>query len=155
MIPKKSTERRLVLRAHEYWQELRGDRDFPLADAFDERVLGDDWAWSLVIGLGTAPEEAVFRHIGNHLWNPDWGNRDGLLVKDCPKPALLAAAVDYIPRVLDRQVPISIGGELEVTDMSILYRSILLPLSSNGSDVDALLGAANFRPIGTYEEEED
>lgn len=154
MIPKKSTERRLVLRIHEYWQELRGDDDFPAAASFDERVLGEDWPWCLIIGLENSADDAVFRHVGSHLWNPDWGSREGQLVKDCPNPSLLAAAVNYIPRVLDRQVPISIGGELAVTDMSILYRSILLPLSSNGSQIDGLLGAANFRPIGTNEEEE-
>ncbi len=139
---------------HEYWQELRADGDFPATADFHEGVLGEDWLWSLIIGLGETPDEAVFRHVGNHLWNPDWGSWDGLSLRDCPQPSLLAAAVDYIPRVLDRQVPISIGGELAVTDMSILYRSILLPLSSNGSDIDGLLGAANFRPIGTQEVEE-
>ncbi|WP_282609564.1 hypothetical protein [Pelagibius sp. Alg239-R121] len=151
MIPNKSTERRLVLRVLEYWQALRGDRDFPAAAAFDDRVLGDDWAWSLVIGLGAGPDNAEFKHVGDNLRTPDWSAGADLLVKDCPRPSLLGAAVEYMPRVLDRQVPISIGSELNVAGTMILYRSILLPLSNDGTVIDGLLGAANFRPIGTNE----
>jgi hypothetical protein len=45
-------------------------------------------------------------------------------------------------------VPISRGGEfIKYDGMKVLYRSIILPMSDDGSSVSGLLGAANCREV--------
>jgi hypothetical protein len=40
-----------------------------------------------------------------------------------------------------------IEGSARLSDIGILYRSALLPLSDDGIVIDHVLGAANYRPL--------
>jgi hypothetical protein len=68
-----------------------------------------------------------------------------------PEGTLLEQAVGICDEVLARKVPITRGGEFEhVQGGTVLYRSIILPLSEGQGPIDFLLGAANSK---TKEEE--
>ena len=57
-------------------------------------------------------------------------------------------ATDYVGLVLQKRVPVSRGGALHETDgTERLYRSILLPMSDDGTTISGLLGAANCREV--------
>ncbi len=74
-------------------------------------------------------------------------------VRDCaltdvPAASLIEHAASYYHEILDRGVPISRGGEfIKYDGMKVLYRSIILPMSDDGSSVSGLLGAANCREV--------
>jgi hypothetical protein len=141
-------ERRLVLRLLAYWDDLRGDRDYPRADDIDARVIGDDWAHCFLLRL-TGDELAGSRllHVGNVLLGdlPD-GAPETLV--EVPESALLHHAAGFADQTLAKAVPVSLGGEALLTVGRTLFRSILLPLSNDGTTIDHLLGAANGRPVG-------
>jgi hypothetical protein len=88
-----------------------------------------------------------FDHIGSALDVPGWAWSSGTRLADCPDDTLLKAATSFFPRVLDREVPICIGDTTRHIDHPIMFRAILLPLSSDGERIDALFGAANWRTI--------
>jgi hypothetical protein len=141
-------ERRLVLRLLAYWDDLRGDRDYPRADDIDSQTIGDDWAKCFLLRL--APDtlgDSRLLHIGADLLSglPD-GAPDTLA--KVPKTALLHHAAGFADQTLAKAVPVSLGGEAVLADGKTLFRSILLPLSNDGTAIDHLLGAANGRPIG-------
>ncbi len=69
-----------------------------------------------------------------------------LLAKERPEGTLLEQAVGIYDEVLARKVPITRGGEFEhVQGGTVLYRSIILPLSEGQGTIDFLLGAANSK----------
>jgi hypothetical protein len=141
-------ERRLVLRLLAYWDDLRGDRDHPRADDVDAEMIGDDWAHCFLLRLaGDGPAGSRLLHVGNALLGdlPD-GAPDTLV--QVPETALLHHAAGFVDQTLAKAVPVSLGGEAVLSGGRTLFRSILLPLSDDGTTIDHLLGAANGRPVG-------
>lgn len=140
-------ERRLVLRLLAYWDDLRGDRDFPRADELDPQTVGDDWGQCFLVRLSKgALGDSALLHVGDRLQD---GMPDGVPAKlhEVPETALLHHAAGFAAKTLEKGVPVSLGGEAELSAGKTLYRSILLPLSNDGTTIDHLLGAANSRPV--------
>jgi hypothetical protein len=140
-----SEDRRLVTRVLAYWDTLRDARAFPGASDIDPAAIEDDWAMCFLVTVGSHPGRCVFRRIGEDLRIPGWDEADGHTVMECPENTLLRKAASYMPKVLEKRVPVSVGGEFEDGDFKVLYRSILLPLSDDGVQVNCMLGAVNCR----------
>ena len=67
---------------------------------------------------------------------------------ELPEDCLIQYAVQYYREVLDKEVPISRGGDfIKYDGLKVLYRSIILPMSDDGATISGLLGAANCREI--------
>jgi len=139
-------ERRLVLRLMAYWDDLRGERGYPPAREIEPATVGDDWAHCVVIEVGQPLAASTFVHIGQALdpQLPEGGERK---LESLPADSLLYHATAYLERVLEKRVPMSLGGKATVAGNSVLYRSILLPLSNDGRKIDHVLGAANCRVV--------
>jgi hypothetical protein len=144
MIPAPEFERRLVLRVLNHWQDLCGDRPYQSRGQIDPERFGDDWANCFILALD-AGAEPLFLYAGTAFAGPDWTDAVGKRIGECPEETLLRSAATFFPRVLDRRIPMSVGGPGVNFGRAILYRSILLPLSEDGERIDALLGAANCR----------
>lgn len=137
-------ERRLVLRLLDYWRDLAGDRDMPAPKDVDGTAISDMWGHCFVIAVEDG--EPTFTHIGD--WHREFHGVDMACapVRTVESDTLIGRATSYLDEVLTRRIPASYGGEfVDVRGRSVLYRSILLPLSSDGSRVEAVLGGANCR----------
>lgn len=145
-------ERRLVIRMLEHWNRWRGDRQFPSPSQVTAAELGADWDDSVVMELSNDSGTWVFRHVGANLKTPDMGDGVGWPVEECSDSMLVRHATAYFPKVLQKHIPISISGEFKHGIATILYRSIVLPLSSNGTEIDGLLGAANSRTVTSQDD---
>jgi hypothetical protein len=141
-------ERRLVLRLMAYWDDLRDERDFPTFDEIDPRVIGDDWTHCATLAVREPSSESQFMHLGE-IYRPGLPDAGVTRLADCPHGTLLQASTNYIDRVLQKKVPVSLGGHAHLGGDSVLYRSILLPLSRDGETIDHVLGGANFRIVAT------
>ncbi len=139
-------ERRLVLRILDHWQGLRGARTCPARREIDPAVLGDDRRYCCVLEVGDE-NEAVFAYVGT-AFDAAHAASEVRRVSNCRPGSFLRLATEFFPRVLDKRIPVSIGGEAMSDGRSILFRAILLPLSNDGTRIDALLGAANCRVGG-------
>lgn len=140
-------ERRLVLRLMAYWDDLRGERRFPRAAEIDSAAIGDDWENCFVLVLRTPLDVSTFDHVGAALLDGEATADGGLTLGGVAERTLLRPSVGYLQRMLEKQVPISLGGEAELADGPSLYRSILLPLSEDGRMIGHVLGAANARSV--------
>jgi hypothetical protein len=143
-------ERRLVLRLMAFWDDLRGERDFPDQGDIDPEVLGDDWPHCYLLQVQHPPIASRFEHLGD-IFRPGLPEREIETLADCPHGTLLHAATHYVDRVLQKRVPVSLGGHANLGPDSVLYRSILLPLSNDGHTIDYLFGGANFRSVASVE----
>ena len=138
------TERRLVLRLMAYWDDLRDDRRFPTMAEIDPDIIGDDWAHCYLLEAASPPINSSFKHVGT-IFDPEMPEHGVDTMLDCPHGTLLHAATHYLDRVLQKKVPISLGGSATLGPDPVLYRSVLLPLSEDGETVDHVLGGANYK----------
>lgn len=147
--PDVPVERRLVMRLLRHWRDKAGDRRFPLCTDIDFSAIPDiePWAWRAVV----RPDDTIaliLEVVGTRLTEDCGTALVGLTLTEIPVGTLMAAATKYHGDVLAREIPISIGGELKHRDgRHLLYRSIILPLSDNGTTVSHLHGAANCRAV--------
>lgn len=139
-------ERRLVLRLLGYWRDIRGDEGFPTFADVDPATIPDIWPHCFVLETTGAEDDPVFRAVGDEIAEHFPGVIVGRRVSELDKNSLFSVTVDYLDQVLDKQAPISHGGEFYRDDgTKVLYRSIVLPMSDDGETVSGLLCAANCR----------
>jgi hypothetical protein len=145
-------EQRLTMRALGHWRDAQGERPFPRLADIDPARLGDDWHDCLLLRLATPIERSSFLHVGRRLCVPTGSPFEGRCLEQCPPQTVLAQATSYVPAVINRRVPVSIGGTTLHEGVQVLYRSILTPLSDDGTTIDAIFGAANYRAARASDE---
>jgi len=143
-----TNERRLVLRVEAYWNYLRRNRRFPRTADIDPVELGEDWCDCFVINPSQPAEDAVFLFVGPSLLECarlplDWSRSAERHLRDCPAGSMLGRSVQCVEQVLAGGVPVTVAEVFEDYGVEVRLRGTLFPLSTNGRDIDAILGAAN------------
>jgi hypothetical protein len=143
-----TTERRLILRVEAYWNFLRQDKALPRTVDIDPVELDDDWLDCFVMNPSQPPEDAVFLFVGPRLLEnaklpENWATSATRHMRDCPAGSMLARSVQYIDQVVEQRQPVAVAEVFEENHEEVRLRGTLFPLSSNGRDVDAVLGVAN------------
>ena len=138
-------ERRLVLRVLSQWEARRGTRLFLPRSEAGPQVFGEDWPSCFILDLASHGDPG-FAYIGAAL-RRDHDGADWRRLSQCPEGTLLRHATDFLRQVVERRIPVSVGGAGRHGGQDILFRAILLPLSDDGTAIDFLLGAANCRAV--------
>jgi hypothetical protein len=139
-------ERRLIIRVHHIWQKAAGD-SYPRRSQIDPAVFGADWAFCFMIDLDNTPGRSRFSHLGHALRDLTWPTFERQSISECLEGSLLELATRQIPHLLERKRAQSFSGSAFHQDTDILYRSILLPLSESGEEIDGVLGAIGYREV--------
>jgi hypothetical protein len=141
-------ERRLVLRLLAYWRNLSDEGSIPSFDQVDPESIPEIWANCFVIDLSGAEDEPVIRVVGENLAKTSTVDLVDLPLSQLPQNTLIERATGYVGEVVRKSVPISRGGEFVKGDgTTVLYRSVILPMSDDGETLCGLLGAANCREV--------
>ena len=141
-------ERRLVLRLLGHWRDLCGDRTMPTFEALDLASIPDMWPHCFILDRIEGGSVPVFRAVGEAF-----AAQAGVALVDTPITAapgntLAGHAVSYASEVVRTGIPISRGGTFTNADgNTVLYRSIILPMSDDDVTISGLLGAANCREV--------
>jgi hypothetical protein len=139
-------ERRLVMRVLTHWRSMGGEAGLPRRSAVDPQRFGRDWSNCLLIDVGPEAHDSRFSFVGEDLRDPHWPTFERQRIGECVEHTLLHCATSFLDRVLTEQASVAEGiGTHRGTP--VLYRSILLPLSEDGSRVDGVLGATNYRDV--------
>jgi len=142
-------ERRMVLRLLRHWRDISNGREMPAVGALKGDAIPDMWPCCYVLDLGGGKAPCL-ENVGTSFAEEQTTALNGHPVSEIPADTLLAHATHYWRKVVEKRVPISIGGEFHHRDgRVILYRSIILPLSTDERQIDHLLGAANYRLVVT------
>lgn len=141
-------ERRLVHRLLAHWRSIRPDGALPRFADVDFSDSPDIEPHSFVVDLDGADSAPIFVELGNELAAHMESSLVGRPVSAVPGDCLPGAAASYIDEILDKGAPVSRGGEITTADgKTLLYRSILLPMSDDGENITGILGAANCRVV--------
>jgi hypothetical protein len=141
-----SEERRLTARVHAVWKRAAGN-GLPRRSQIDPAEFGLDWANCLMIDIDDDPRRSRFSYVGIALRDPTWPTFDRQCVSECLEGSLLELVTRHIARVAMTRNPISFGGSAVHDETSIVYRTVLLPLSETGERIDGVLGAIAFREL--------
>ena len=150
-------ENRLILQMLTYWKAMCGDRAFPSLVDVNPSDISDIWPQCFVLDVSGSTESPIFHYIGKSLD----ADRQIDLALVSGKPALdddlfratptsLGQAAKNFRQVLSKKSPVSTSGVFEHPNgKTILYRSILLPLSDDQKTFNYLLGAVSSRRVAS------
>ena len=134
----------MVHRLLMHWRGAQQKDEIPGLDAVLSRDLGDIEPCVYVLDIRGI--EPTFERIGGILLADGGKGLVGEPVSDAPGNTLIGEAVKYYSRVMVKRIPITLGGEFKNDDgQTILYRSLIAPLSDNDGESCFLLGAANSK----------
>ena len=141
-------ERRLVVRLLQYWRGLSDEDKIPAESDIDPKAIPDMWPSCVLLDVAGKEADPEFTYIGSELASRAGANLSGRPLSSAPTKTLVSEGLSYYGQVLAKKVPITFGGEFtDSRGVKTLYRSIILPLSGDGIDIDRLLGAANCREV--------
>jgi len=139
-------ERRLVLRLLDYWRDLSGERDMPAIADVDCVAMSDMWDYCFVLDLRDGAPRIL--HFG--AWHAEFYGKDmtGAALSDLTKDTLAERSVRYLDEILRRRVPVTYGAAAnDPGGRHILYRSIMMPLSEDGTTITGILGGSNCKLV--------
>jgi hypothetical protein len=129
-------ERRAILRIHAVWQRL-AKHGLPSRSGLDPKEFAGDWSNCLIVQLegGTSKPRVSLKGLDQNI------SQQRLAC------TLLPLGQRHISRVLATGQPVGYGGTASHDGTDILYRAVLLPLSEDGTQIDALLVGVTHREI--------
>ena len=143
-------DQRLTARVHAIWKKL-AKTGFPRRSQIDPKDFGADWPSCLMIDIDPVTSLSRFSYVGNALRDPTWPTFDRQSVSECLEGTLLELIAREIARVTAKKKPTNCSGSAQHDNNSILYRTVLLPLSETGERIDGLLAAISYREVSIEE----
>lgn len=141
-------ERRMQVRAYNYWVSLIGDRSLPSIEDLNPEQLADFSAYSVLLDFSLGLENPAIVYLGSSL--REQCDIDGTIthIADVPSRSLLSRLTDHYLQIIANAAPV--GFEAEFTNqrgVPILYRGILMPFSSDDQTIDFIYGVINWKEV--------
>jgi hypothetical protein len=139
-------ERRMHVRAYNYWASLLRGRDFPSIEDLDPADVRDFADNSLLLDFTADAHDPATSYIGTAL-RAECDLADTVrTIADVPPRSLLSRLTDHYLQIIANRAPI--GFEAEFTNQrghDLCYRGILMPFSSDGQTIDFIYGVINWK----------
>jgi hypothetical protein len=142
-------ERRMHVRAYNYWASLLNGRDYPSIEDLDPTDVRDFSDNSLLLDFTADPHNPATSFIGAALRRECELGEEVRTIADVPPRSLLSRLTDHYMQIIANRAPI--GFEAEFTNQrghDICYRGILMPFSSDGETIDFIYGVINWKDVG-------
>ncbi|RJY09515.1 PAS domain-containing protein [Aurantiacibacter aquimixticola] len=142
-------ERRMQVRAYNFWAGLLDDRNFPSIEDLDPTLLPDFGPNSVLLDFSHGLEDPLIAYIGDQLAAEcSTDGREPKRLSEVQPRSLLSRITDHYMQILANQSPIGFEAEfVNHVGASILYRGILLPFSSDDETIDFIYGVINWKDM--------
>jgi hypothetical protein len=142
--PQPQTEQRLTFRLLSYWNRIRGERRMPsLSDVNIQEIL-ELWYFSFTIDVRETDHK--FHYLGSSLRDVFKEDYTGYSVQDAMNDDVMVNnTIGFYERAILSQEPVMEAESFFSEGDEIRYRSIIVPLSSDGQTVDFLMGTTNYK----------
>jgi len=139
-------ERRLNMRLMAFWWDKRADRRFPSVEDFDPQELNDVWTHCFTLHPKDPFEQSAFHYVGDSIAAASGLSSAQITVDKLGENSLLDHATRNVGEVVTQRVPVIRSGEFVNEDgETVMYRSILLPLSQDQATIDCVVGGARCK----------
>ena len=141
-------ERRMHVRAYNYWLSLLDGRSYPSIEDLDPATLDDFGPHSVLLDFTTSSSNPRVPFIGRSLREAcDLTGPVGR-ISDVPARSLLSRLTDHYMQIIANRAPIGFEAEfLSQAGENTIYRGILMPLSSDGAKIDFIYGVINWKEV--------
>jgi hypothetical protein len=142
-------ERRMQVRAYNFWASLLQDRNFPHVEDLDPDLVPDFGPNGVLLDFSRGIEDPAITFLGDKLAD-ECGANGAVITRlsDVPARSLLSRITDHYMQILANQAPIGFEAEfVNQRGSTILYRGILLPFSSDNDTIDFIYGVINWKEL--------
>ena len=141
-------ERRMQVRAYNFWAGLLQDRSFPSIDSLDPERLDDFGPYSVLLDFTDGIENPAIDYLGDKLAEECGADKTLKRLSDIPSRSLLSRITDHYMQILANQAPIGFEAEfVNQRGATIMYRGILLPFSSDDERINFIYGVINWKEL--------
>jgi hypothetical protein len=143
-------ERRMHVRAYNYWVSLLGGRDFPSIEDLESSDVQDFSAHSVLLDVTCGGGNPAIPYVGAEI-REECGLDDAMrTIADVPSRSLLSRLTDHYMQIIANRAPVGFEAEFEnPRGETICYRGILMPFSSDGEAIDFIYGVINWKRVGS------
>ena len=148
-------ERRMQVRAYNYWASLLGDRAYPSVEDLDLESA-DFGPYSVLLDFTAGVENPGLAYIGETLRTESQIDEDVHYISQIPGRSLLSRLTDHYLQIIANRAPIGFEAEYESDrGVTIMYRGILLPFSSDDDTIDFIMGVINWKEAAPADQAEE
>ena len=141
-----SDERRMHVRAYNYWVSLLGGRDFPSIEDLEPDNVEDFAGNSVLLDFTCGRDNPAVPYIGAAIRDECGLSDDTRTIDDVPSRSLLSRLTDHYLQIIANRAPIGFEAEfVNQREENICYRGILMPFSSDGDTIDFIYGVINWK----------
>ena len=141
-------ERRMHVRAYNFWAGLLGDRLFPSIEDLSPETNDDFGPNSVLLDFTDGMENPTIQFLGRSLRDECGIDASITAVADVPARSLLSRITDHYLQIIANQSPIGFEAEfVNQRGVTIMYRGILLPFSTDDETIDFIYGVINWKEI--------
>jgi hypothetical protein len=141
-------ERRMHVRAYNYWVSLLSGRAYPSIEDLNPENIDDFGPHSLLLDFTSGIENPTIVFLGNALRQECDLPVGVASVMDIPRSSLLSRLTDHYLQIIANHAPIGFEAEF-VNDRgnNTMYRGILMPFSSDNDMIDFIYGVINWKEV--------
>ena len=142
-------ERRMHVRAYNYWVSLLGGRDFPSIEDLEPGDVEDFSSHSVLLDFTCGGGNPAIPYVGAAIREECALDDDMRTISEVPSRSLLSRLTDHYMQIIANRAPVGFEAEFENPHgKSICYRGILMPFSSDGEAIDFIYGVINWKRVG-------
>lgn len=141
-------ERRMHVRAYNYWASLLHGRTYPSIEDLDPENLSDFGPHSVLLDFSTGADNPAIAYLGGKLREECNLSGEVRTVDDVPSRSLISRLTDHYLQIIANKAPIGFEAEfVNHRGNNTLYRGILMPFSSDDDTIDFIYGVINWKEI--------
>lgn len=141
-------ERRMHVRAYNYWVSLLGDRCFPSIEDLEPANLADFGPHSILLDFTCDIENPTIQFLGTALQKECAPQTNINSVDKVPARSLVSRLTDHYLQIIANRAPIGFEAEfVNHRGNNTLYRGILMPFSSDDDNIDFIFGVINWKEL--------
>ena len=130
-------ERRMQVRAYNFWAGLLGDLPFPSVASLVDSDAPDFANHAVLLKFDRGIDNPAIAWLGEQLAIECDTTKAIKRLSDVPGRSLLSRITDHYMQIIANQAPIGFEAEfVNLRGVTVLYRGILLPFSSDGEAID-------------------
>jgi hypothetical protein len=141
-------ERRISVRAYNYWASLLAGRNFPSVADLNANDIESFRDTSILLDFSRDINKPVLRYVGKLLRDECGLSLNALKPEDVPGRSLLSRLTDHYLEILANRAPIGFEAEFNNLRGNLsMYRGILMPLSDDGDNINFIYGVISWKEV--------
>ncbi len=141
-------ERRMHVRAYNYWVSLLDGRAYPAVEDLDPASITDFSANSVLLDFTGGFENPTLTYLGSAIREECDLPSELISASEIPSRSLLSRLTDHYLQIIANRAPIGFEAEfVNHRGNNTMYRGILMPFSSDDDTIDFIYGVINWKEV--------